>query len=278
MASDNRAYTQFEDSHSTPTVRYGPTTPTATFANDQDAKTLKKWKNSRRLCWVLLATALATLVLETIGAGISGVHLDWFLVRFVIGIWLAALGVASAGLGLGAFKNPFQNSKCLTIAHFSLTIISTIAYGILFIMAARDVSRTRQGLEAFHDYFEVPDQMEDEDDSAQNVTAIANSTVTTTTMADYDEALPLLHAIRGNLAVSVFLLGTTLTFFIISILASVLICRQWCKDKEKTMTIVYMPQDGSGHGQTQQVVVPSKTQVVVVPPPKSANGGPALNG
>lgn len=55
------------------------------------------------------------------------------------------------------------------------------------------------------------------------------------------------------------------------------------------MTIVYMPQDASGQTQTQQVVVPSKTQVrlllactrssilnptrfqvVVVPAPKSA--------
>jgi hypothetical protein len=271
MASENRSYTQFEDSH-VPAPHYGTTTAPAggqaAFTNDNEAKTLKKWKNSRRLCWALLVTSILTVLLEIIGAGISGTHLDWILGRFIAGVWLAALGVVSAALGLKAFKNPYESSKCWTVSHFVMCIVATVAYGILFLISIADVIGARAAIEAYHDEI---DRIEDEEAEtalkmSQNATAAANGTETID--IDYDPT-PLLNAIKGDLTISVFLLGTTLAFFVLSIIANIIICRLWCRGGEKTMTIVYMPQDASGNPQTQSVVVPSKTQVVVIPAQKS---------
>lgn len=206
MAADNRAYTQFEDTH-TPAV-LAPANGLA-LSSDPDAKTLKTWKNSRRLCWALLATSIATVVLEITGTVISGVHLDWFLSRFVAGIWLAVLGIVSAALGLVAFKNPYKSSKCLTISHFSMTIVATVAYGILFIFTVGEVYRSREDLEIFHDY--VDEHIVEVDDVPENSTLAANTTDSAHTV-DYDAARPLLNAIKGNMAVSVLLLGTILAF------------------------------------------------------------------
>jgi hypothetical protein len=278
MASDNRAYTQFDDTGAPP-AHYGTTMPNTTTGNGTEAKNLKQWKNSKRLCWALLIISIVTLILEIIGAGISGVHLDWLLGRFIAGVWLAALGVISASLGLRAFRNAHQSSKCWTITHFVMCILSTIAYFILLLMAIADIIGAREAIEDYYLYIdsesmdsgtqEQSGSGDDMDVPILNSTMAANVTTPPSDM-DAAEALSLLNAVKGDLTISVFLLGTTIAFFIISIISNVVICRNWCRNRQKTMTIVYMPHDQSGNPQTQSIVVPAKTQVVVVPAPKSA--------
>jgi len=274
MSSDNRAYTQFEDSGA-PAAHYG-TTPSAGGQVISNEKVLKTWKNSRRLCWGLLILGIITLVLEIIGAGLSGAYLglEELMSRFVAGVWLAVLGVVAAALGLRAFKSAYESSKCWTMSHFVMLILSSVAYVVLFLIAIFDIIGTRAVLNSLDEDDLIPPLEAEE--PPQNTTESANATTTlTTTMATtapltIDDIFPTLRAIKGEMTISIFLLGTTIAFCVVSIIANILICRHtWFKGGSKTMTIVYMPQDASGNAQTQQVVVPSKTHVVVVPAPKT---------
>lgn len=270
MASDNRAYTQFEDTH-TP-AHYGASAAPAggKILTNEESKTLKTWKNSRRLCWALLVLGIITLLLQIIGAGISGVYvgLEFLMARFIAGVWLATLGVVGAVLGLRAFKNTYDSSKCWTMSHFVMCILATIAYIILFLMAIADIIGTKSAIYSYTDYEEA---IEEEEVSVQNATISANgTTVAITTMpSTTEDPMPIFRTLKGDLTISVILLGTTLAFTVLSIIANIIICRHWCKGGAKTMTIVYMPQDASGNAQTQSIVVPSKTQVVVIPTPKA---------
>lgn len=277
---DNRAYTQFDDNRASPTPRYAngsiasgqiSTSPDV----DGAAKDGKKWKNSRRLCWILLILSVITLILEIAGAGVAGAYLEWLLGRFVAGVWLAALGVISSGVGLLAFPTPSRSSRCWSITHFVMCIISTVSYGILLLLAISDVIRAREAMNDFYEVYYGEEQESVEESSGdgegvQNSTAAvevasANSTTPSSTDTELNEAIPVFNALKGDLTIGVFLLGTTVAFFIISIIANILICRTWCKNKKKTMTIVYMPQDQTGNAQTHSIVIPSKTQVVVIP-------------
>jgi len=285
---DNRAYTQFDDSHTSPSPNFATGTVSngqiPTSQENEGAKNAKKWKNSRRLCWVLLALSVITLILEIAGAGVAGAYLEWLLGRFVAGVWLAALGVVSSGVGLLAFPTPSRSSRCWSITHFVMCIISSVSYGILLLLAISDVIRAKEAMYDFYEvYYEQEQQSTGEnsgeqttgEEGVQNSTATvvanANFTSTPTSDSELQEAIPIFNAIKGDLTIGVFLLGTTLAFLIISIIANILICRTWCKNKKKTMTIVYMPQDQSGNAQTHSIVIPSKTQVVVIPASKPAD-------
>jgi len=276
MSSDNRAYSQFDDS-GTPAAHYGTTPSTGGQIISNEEKVLKTWKNSRRLCWVLLILGIITLVLEIIGAGLSGAYLglEELMARFIAGVWLAVLGVVAAALGLRAFKSSYESSKCWTMSHFVMLILASVAYIVLFLIAIFDIIGTREVFYSLDEEDYLP-PLPVEDEVPQNTTESANATtILTTTMATtapltIDDIFPTLRALKGEMTISIFLLGTTIAFCVVSIIANIIICRHtWFKGGSKTMTIVYMPQDASGNAQTQQVVVPSKTQVVVVPGPKT---------
>lgn len=57
---------------------------------------------------------------------------------FVLGtkIWAPVLGIISAGLGLGVFRKSNLVNRCLLTAHFVMCIISSVAFGILCVLAS----------------------------------------------------------------------------------------------------------------------------------------------
>jgi len=216
--------------------------------------------------------------------------------QFVAGVWLAALGVVAAAVGLRAFRNSYENSKCWTYTHFVTCVVATVAYGILLVISSMGVYSSRMTLEEY--YKILSEDYEDEDMESEQSSSVApqngtsgvevitttpqvastlgngNSTDTTTPVMEPYQVEAILHAIRGELAICVFLVGVTLAFLVVGVIANIIMCRQWCcKRGQKTMTIVYTSQDQqTGSPQTQTVVVPTKTQVinVMVSPSKSA--------
>jgi len=230
-----------------------------------------------------LGIALVTLVLQIAATGLSGANsLDSLLPRVVAGIFLAGLGVVSAALGLRAFWNAYESSKCWSVSHFVMSCIAAVAYGIIFLLSINTIVYARDLVQEFYMMVVTADaESAEEEELFKNSSTTAayttsggtglTSSVATTTTDSIEEDLAILRALKGEMAISVLLLGVTLAFVSLSVIALVLICLNWWRARNKTMTILYVPEGQSPeNAQTRSVVVPSKTQVVVVPTVKPA--------
>lgn len=96
----------------------------------------KNRQSLKNLAWVELSMSIAMFLLDIIAivAIINGKGKPSPPCGMGTGIWVGLLGMITAGLGAGAFWNPYAN-KCLLVSHFVMSIIMTLADAVLIIFS-----------------------------------------------------------------------------------------------------------------------------------------------
>lgn len=147
--------TAYEQFHSPPAYHGPPVVTGQLPIAQQQRKDLKFLPSLRSLARIELALALVMILFESIVDGVMASSMTFRnyvpLCTMGHGIWVGILGVIAAGLGLGAFKTS-KGNKCMMIAHFVLSIICTVADGIMTIFAGSCLPAICRHMEGSYDW------------------------------------------------------------------------------------------------------------------------------
>jgi len=267
MSSGSQPYAQFHNDMAEPTG--APPPPLCQQNHKADAVVAECYRRSRTLTLAQMTISCATLVLGLVTVCVAGaysasiydynysIHLPTTF--FGAEIWVGALGVIGAGLGLGAIRYGNYQSTCLLIAHFVMCKINAIGSICLIGSASGYLGMVSNSLSYYfyrqqhpdNPYYDLPDA------------------ATTTT-----QAYPLepVATARTLLVLQAFLLLLAIASLLANIISSAYICRYWCSRQsgEAAGTVLYVPTQVNGaNGPLQAIVVPRGSQVVFLQTPSN---------